>query len=346
MSSSRSTTTAVAAGAARLVLFVVVAVVAGLLAAGALLPFVGGTGIATRTAAEEFENLPDSFVAPPLPQRSVILAADGSRLATVYYQNRIEVPLTKIAPVMRQAIVAVEDGRFYEHNGFDLRGFLRAAVGNSGGGQVQGGSTITQQYVKQVLINAAQTPEEVQAAQARTLSRKINELRYALALEKRLSKDEILDRYLNIAYFGAGAYGVEAASRRYFDKSADSLDLVEAATLAGLVQQPTGYDPLRHPKASKIRRGMVLGRMVEQGYITADEAAAAGRVKTKTFLHPKTVSNGCTTSVSPFFCDYVLQVIKNDRAFGKTPAAREMLLKQGGLTIHTTLRPRVQQRAT
>ncbi len=331
-----------AGGAARLLLFVLVSGIAGVVAAGALLPFVGGAGVGTRTAVEDFEALPASFITPPLPQRSVVLASDGSRLATVYYQNRIEVPLEKIAPVMQQAIVAVEDSRFYEHNGFDLRGFLRAAAGTSGGGQVQGGSTITQQYVKLVLVNSAATPEEAQAAQARTLSRKIRELRYALALEKQYSKDQILERYLNIAYFGAGAYGVEAAARRYFSKNAANLTLVEAATLAGVVQQPIGYDPLRNPDASQKRRAMVLGRMADDGYITDAEADEAAAVPTESFLKPRTVSNGCTTSSAPFFCDYVLQVVKNDPAFGDTPAAREALLTQGGLTIHTTLDPKVQ----
>jgi membrane peptidoglycan carboxypeptidase len=339
---STSPAARVAGGVARLVLFVLVSVVAGVVAAGALLPFVGGVGIATRTGVEDFEALPATFVTPPLPQRSVILAADGSRLATVYYQNRIEVPLADIAPVMRQAIVAIEDSRFYEHHGFDLRGFLRAAAGTSSGGQVQGGSTITQQYVKQVLVNAATTPEEAQAAQARTLSRKIKELRYALALEKQYSKDEILERYLNIAYFGAGAYGVEAAARRYFSTSAKDLTLEQAATLAGVVQQPTGYDPLRNPDASQRRRTMVLNRMADLGFITPAQATTAAAVPTKSFLKPKTVSNGCTSSSAPYFCDYVLHVIKNDPAFGDTPVAREALLRQGGLTIRTTLQPDVQ----
>ena len=142
---------------------------------------------------------------------------------------------------MRQAIVAIEDWRFYEHNGFDLRGFLRAAAGPTSGGQtVQGGSTITQQYVKQVLLNAADTRRRRKAAQARhpTAGRCGSELRHR-AWRSSSTKDEILERYLNIAYFGAGAYGVEAAARRYFSMSAADLTLAEAATLAGVVQQPS-----------------------------------------------------------------------------------------------------------
>jgi membrane peptidoglycan carboxypeptidase len=335
--------TRAASAGSRLALFVVLSMLAGLVAAGMALPFVGGAGIAARTAVQDFDAIPTAdFVTPPLPQRSTILAANGAVLATIYYQNRIEVPLTAIAPVMRQAIVAVEDGRFYQHDGFDLRGFLRAIIGTSGGGQVQGGSTLTQQYVKQVLVNAASTPEEARAAQARTLSRKIKELAYALAIEKQYSKDEILTRYLNIAYFGAGAYGVEAASRRYFGKHASALNLVEAATLAGLVQSPIAYDPTRNPKSSQKRRIQVLHRMVDQGYITAKAAAVAAAIPTKSILHPVIERNGCTTSVSPFFCDYVIDVIKTDPVFGATAADREQLLRRGGLTIRTTLDPRIQ----
>jgi membrane peptidoglycan carboxypeptidase len=303
-----------------------------------VLPFVGGVGVATRTAIESYEALPTQLTAPPLPQRSRILAADGTVLATIYEQNRIEVPLAQIAPVMRRAIVAIEDGRFYDHRGVDPRGLIRALVGNAGGSSVtQGGSTLTQQYVKNVFVEAATTPEDANAARARNLTRKLKEMRYALALEKTLTKDQILERYLNIAYFGAGAYGVEAAARRYFSKPASKLTLVEAATLAGAVQQPVAYDPTRNPRSSQKRRIQVLNRMADMGYITPAQALAYGAVPTKKFLKPTRVRNGCTTSVAPFFCDYVYRVLGNDPAFGKTPADRENLLRRGGLTIRTTL---------
>jgi membrane peptidoglycan carboxypeptidase len=337
-----------AASFARLGLFVLVSLVAGVLVAGAALPFVGGTGVAARSAVESYESLPSQLSAPPLPQRSRILAADGSVLATLYEQNRIEVPLAQIAPVMRQAIVAVEDGRFYEHRGVDMRGLIRAFVGNASDGTVAaggGGSTLTQQYVKNVFVNAANTPEEARAAIARSYTRKIKEMRYALALEKTLTKDEILERYLNIAYFGAGAYGVEAASRRYFSKPASKLTLVEAATLAGAVQQPVAYDPTRNPKSSQSRRLQVLGRMVELGYITPAVAKTAGAIPTTKFLKPSRTANGCTTSYAPFFCDYVYRVMRTNPAFGATPSEREALLRRGGLTITTTLDPAVQKAA-
>ncbi len=335
-----------AASLSRLALFVLVSAVAGVLVAGSALPFVGGIGVATRSAIESYESLPTQLTAPPLPQRSRILANDGSVLATIYEQNRIEVPLSEISPVMQQAIVAVEDGRFYEHRGVDPRGLIRAFVGNSAGeGSVQGGSTLTQQYVKNIFVNLATTPEEARAAVARSYTRKLKEMRYALALERQLTKDEILERYLNISYFGAGAYGVEAAARRYFNKSAAKLTVVEAATLAGAVQRPVAYDPTRNPKLSQDRRRQVLNRMAALGYISQAKADASAKVPTKSILKPRRPTNGCTTSYAPFFCDYVYRVVRSDPAFGSTPAAREALLRKGGLTIRTTLQPKAQKSA-
>jgi len=331
----------------RLGLVVVISLIAGLLSAVAVIPFVGGAAVATKAAVNGYESLPDRLTTPPLPQRTRIVAADGSVLATIYEQNRIEVPLVDIAPVMRQAIVAVEDGRFYEHHGVDPRGVLRAFVGNAGGsgGVTQGGSTLTQQYVKNVFVESAATDADASAARARNLGRKLKEMRYAMALERQLTKDQILERYLNIAYFGAGAYGVEAAARRYFNKAAKNLTLVEAATLAGAVQQPVAYDPLRNPNSSRNRRLQVLGRMVTMGYITRAEADQAGAIATKAFLHPSRPHNGCTTSYAPFFCDYVYRTLLTDPAFGKTPADRQNFLKVGGYTIKTSLDPVAQKAA-
>jgi membrane peptidoglycan carboxypeptidase len=324
-----------------------VSILAGVLAALAALPFVGGIGVATEAAFNGYESLPDHLTTPPLPQRTRIVASDGSLIATIYEQNRVEVPLVDIAPVMRQAIVAVEDGRFYQHHGVDPRGVLRALVGNAGGtgGVTQGGSTLTQQYVKNVFVESAATDADASAARARNLGRKLKEMRYALALERSLTKDQILERYLNIAYFGAGAYGVEAASRRYFNKSAKDLNLVEAATLAGAVQQPVAYDPLRNPNSSRNRRLQVLGRMVTMGYITQAEADQAGAIPTKSFLHPSRPHNGCTTSYAPFFCDYVYRTLLNDPTFGATPGDRQNFLKVGGYTIKTSLDPVAQKAA-
>ena len=327
--------------------FLLVALLAGGVAVAMILPLAAAAGLVTRGAVESFESLPSQLDAPELPERSVILASDGSVLATIYYQNRIEVPLSAVAPVMREAVVAIEDARFLDHPGIDLRGTMRAVVSNasSSGGSQQGGSTITQQYVKNVLIASATNEQELEAARARTPSRKLREIRYALALERRYSKEQILERYLNIVYFGAGAYGVEAAARRYFSKPASQLDLIESATLAGIVQQPTAFDPTRNPDLSEKRRNMVLDEMEQAGFITPVQASSAKTVPIESTLNPSLQPNGCTSSYAPYFCDFVLRMIKADPAFGETQVEREALLRRGGLTIRTTLDPDTQAAA-
>src|SRR4051794_30053595 len=321
-----------------------VSLIAGLLVAGVALPVVGGLGMAAKRGAEQFDSLPSELKAAPLPQRTRILAADGSVIAQFYYENRVSVPLTEVAPVMRQAIVAIEDARFYQHSGVDLKGVVRALVTNSTSGTIrQGGSTITQQYVKNVLIEAATTSAGKQAATADTLARKVREARYAIALEGHLSKDQILERYLNIAYFGSDAYGIEAAARRYFNRHASQLNLPQAATLAGLVRNPAAYDPLNHPKAGTTRRNVVLTRMHGLGYINDTEYQRAYR--TPIGLRPTTAKNACQDSSAPFFCDYVEKRFLADGALGRTQEDRFKLLLRGGLDIRTTLVPKVQQAA-
>ena len=328
----------------RLLALMGAAVMAGVLVALMALPFIGGLGVTARNAVQNFERLPDAMDTPPLPQRSVILASDGSEIATLYYQNRVEVPLESVAPAMRQAMVAIEDSRFLDHNGVDTRGTLRAIATNTRSGDVQqGGSTLTMQYVKNVLVNEATTAADLESARGQSPVRKLREIRYALALERRYTKKDILERYLNIVYFGAGAYGVEAAAKRYFSKPASELTLSEAATLAGIVQQPTAFDPLRNPDASGRRRNVVLARMLALGYITKAEAAQASLIPLQVLLKPTTVANGCTTSYAPFFCDYVLQTIRTDPAFGDSPEAREAFLRRGGYTVRTTLNPKAQR---
>lgn len=344
MSPERRTTGSLAATVGAIV---GVSALAGLLVALILIPFAGSLGVLTRDVVRDFESLPEELNTPPLPERSVILASDGSVLATIYYQNRIEVPLESIAPIMRQATVAVEDARFLDHNGVDFRGIVRAAASNASSGEIsEGASTLTMQYVKNVLVSQATSAEELDAARGDSSARKIKEVRLALALEKRFTKGEILSRYLNIAYFGSGAYGIEAASRRYFSKPAANLTLAEAATLAGIVQRPTSYDPLRNPELSAERRNVVLDRMASLDYISQDDAERAQKIPMQELLNPSQVSNGCTSSYAPFFCDYVLQSIRENDIFGETPEAREAFLRRGGYTITTTMDPTVQKAVT
>lgn len=321
------------------------AALAGFLLAGALVPLIGVLAGVTTRSLQGFEALPVTLRTPNLAQQTVIEAADGTPFATVYSQNRINVTLDQVAPIMRKAIVAVEDERFYEHPGVDIRGTLRAIVSTLTGQQVQGGSTITQQLVRQTLIATARNADEAAAATVRTPARKLREMRYALALERKLGKDEVLSSYLNIAYFGAGAYGIEAASRRYFSKHASELNLAEASLLAGLVQQPVGYDPTRNPERAEERRATVLRRMVRQGIVTEQQADRANSRRVKDILRPSAVPNGCTGSIAPFFCDYVMQTIRTDVAFGATLADRIALLQQGGITIRTSLSLRAQKAA-
>jgi membrane peptidoglycan carboxypeptidase len=336
----------------RLVLFLGVSVLSGVLIAGLVLPIIGSAGLVARKSADGFEDLPGELQIPPLPERSRILASDGSLIANFYYENRVSVPLSQVAPLMRQAVVAIEDSRFYQHGGIDLRGTLRAFVNNQSGDDVQGGSTLTQQYVKQVLLERANNiadpkkrAAEQKAATEQSYSRKLRELRYAVALEEKYTKEQILERYLNIAYFGSGTYGVEAAARHYFSVSASNLNLQQAAMLAGIVQQPFAFDPTKNPERALTRRNIVLSRMAQVGL--ADQASVDAAKATKIELNlPKRTGNGCdTTTKAPFFCDFVLKTILNDKTFGKTKADRVRLLLRGGLTITTTLDRDVQKAA-
>ncbi|SDE26821.1 Membrane carboxypeptidase (penicillin-binding protein) [Auraticoccus monumenti] len=328
-------------------MFVVVAVLMGLLAGGLVVPWVVMAGAGSRSAAGAVELLPTDLETPPQPERSRVLMSDGSVLATFYEQNRVYVPLEDIAPVMRQAQVAIEDHRFYEHGALDLTGTLRALLRNSAGGSTQGGSSLTQQYVKMVQVEKARASGDdasVEAAQEKTYRRKLQELRYALAVEERLSKDEILERYLNIAYFGDGAYGVEQAARQFFGTSAADLDLAQAAMLAGLVQNPTATDPRRQPEAAVERRDVVINRMAGLGLVST-QAAAAARAEDWDPTRVRTAANGCVDTQFPFLCDYVRRTLLTDEALGRTEAEREALLEQGGLTIRTRIEPATQKAA-
>ena len=197
-----------------LVVMVAVAAVLGVVVAGLAIPFTGIAGIGARNIARTMDNLPEELETDPLSQRTTILDANGNRLASLYDENRITVPLKGISRTMVKAVVAIEDYRFYEHGALDLKGTLRALITNqANSGVVQGGSSITQQLVKLTLITQAKTKAERKAASDDTYARKLKELRYAIALEQEHSKDWILERYLNTAYFGDGAYGVQAAAQ-------------------------------------------------------------------------------------------------------------------------------------
>ncbi|MFC7590694.1 transglycosylase domain-containing protein [Nonomuraea antimicrobica] len=320
---------------------------AGVLAAAVALPAVGGAGMSTKSAVEALNLKPEALDEPPLSERTELFDANGKRIAQFYFENRQSVTLDKVAPIMQQALIAIEDFRFYQHGPIDVEGTARALVKNlTTGGVTQGGSSITQQYVKQVLVNKAETPEEQAAAIAPTVSRKLSELRYAMAIEKKYTKNQILEKYLNIAYFGAGAHGIQAAARRFFDKPASELDLSEAATLAGAVQNPARTDPnigAESRQRLQERRNVVLDRMAEIKVITPQQAAEAKAEKLG--YKDVKVPGGCEASKYPYFCLYVQYEILNNEDFGKNQDERRKLLQRGGLRITTTLDPKTQAAA-
>jgi membrane peptidoglycan carboxypeptidase len=320
------------------------ALVAGVLVGLIALPAVGSAGMATRDAADSFKNLPDNFNVQPPPERTTVYSADGQVIAVFFHHNRESVRLDQVAPIMQKAVVAIEDSRFYQHGPLDMKGSVRALITNAQqGGVKQGGSTLTQQYVKNLLVESADTEKEIEAAKAPTFGRKLRELRYAVNVEKQLSKNQILQGYLNIAYFGAGAYGVQAAAQRYFGKDASELTLPEAALLAGITNSPSYYDPTIYPDHARERRNTVLYRMAELKMISKQQAdqAAAQPIK----LHTKLPKSDCVDSKAPFFCQYVKNEILGNPAFGKTQKDRERLLYRGGLTIRTTLDMKAQKAA-
>ena len=331
-----------------LVMFVVVSVLSGVLVAGLFIPFAGMAGVTSHAAAAELESLPAELATPAPATRSKVLMGNGKTLAYFYDENRIPVKLNKIAPIMRQAQIAIEDHRYYEHGALDFKGTLRALVRNSTeGGITQGGSSITQQYVKMVQIESCQAKGDSQCvrdAQAPTMERKIRELRYAIAMEKKFTKDQILERYLNIAYYGEGAYGAEAAARHYFSTKASKLNLAQAAMLAGLVQNPDSNNPVNNPSAALDRRDVVLNRMVELKLITLDQARQAKEVGFNQ-KKVKATRNGCVGTRYPFLCDYVRRTLVNTPSLGKTEEDRENLINRGGLIIQTAIDPKTQDLA-
>ncbi|MET7567719.1 transglycosylase domain-containing protein [Streptomyces sp. NPDC005492] len=324
--------------------FLGVSVLAGAVMAGIALPAAGALGLAAKGSVQGFDDIPDSLKSPQLSQRTTILDSKGNQIASVYSRDRTVVELKDISPYMQKAIVAIEDSRFYQHGAIDLKGVLRALNKNAqSGGVSQGASTLTQQLVKNYFVEeAGDDPTKVAQATQQTLGRKVRELKYAIQIEEKLGKKKILENYLNITFFGEQAYGVEAASERYFSKHAKDLNLQQSALLAGIVQSPTRYDPINDEAEAKKRRNTVLARMAEVGDISKADAQKAEQ--TDLGLKPSQPKNGCITAVkgASFFCKYVEKVFLSDPVFGKTKEARAKIWNQGGLTIRTTLDPQAQ----
>jgi len=324
--------------------FVAASVLVGVLAAGLALPAVGATGAAAHQGVHLFDTLPGVFTQTPLSQQSRILAADGSLIATPYLENRQIIALSQVSKVMQQAQIDIEDNRFYSHGGVDLHGIARAVVANAEGSNIQGASTLTQQYVKITLEeNAIRNGDRAAAAEAvaPSYARKLQQLKYAVVLEQKQSKDQVLQGYFNLVYYGGLAYGVEAAAEHYFGIHAAQLNLPQSALLAGLVQEPTALDPGVHPAAALNRRNVVLDTMHRLRHIS-DKAWKSAR-KSKLKLHLTPSRSSCAASRYPYFCTYILAWLRDQPALGSTVEARNDMINRQGLTVQTTFDPKIQQ---
>lgn len=333
--------------------FIAVSAIAGIVGAGLAIPSVGVASVGAKNVAEIFESLPAELEERPLAEQSKMLAADGSEIASFYWQNRKEVHVDDISQHMQDATVAVEDERFFDHGGVDLQGIFRALVHNTFSDSKQGGSTLTQQYVKNVLSENAHSQDDSEGVEAATeadgaagYARKLREIKLATALEKKYPKIEILNRYLNINNYSGSprVYGVEAAAHHYWGIKAKDLNIEQSALLAGVVKNPAAYNPERFPDRALQRRNIVLGQMLKYEYISQEEYDKA--VKTDLGLKIHNTPNGCAAAKdAAYFCDYVQRVIENDPVFGKTKEERANVLARGGLTVKTTLNRDMQKAA-
>ena len=317
--------------------------IAGVMVAALLIPATTFVAVTANNLSKQALDLPLELRQTPNPQTTRLLASNGDLLAYFYNENRQDVPLKDISTNMQNAILSIEDNRFYQHGAIDLKGTLRALVNNASDGQTQGGSSITQQLVKLTLVQQAATKAQQKAATEKTTARKIRELKYAISYEKSHTKKEILERYLNIAYFGDGAYGISAAAFHYFSVSPDKLSVQQAATIAGLVKNPVQFDPNAYPERALQRRNTVLSVMAKLGKITnADaEKLMAKPLDLKVTKYP----NGCVSTVAAFSCDYIRRYLLDEPALGTTPDERKQRLLTGGLTIKSNIDIRMQKAA-
>ena len=310
-------------------LVLVVVVLAGLLVLS-LLPgaaVVASASEAVSSQVLDFPPLPARL--DELPERSVVLDRDGGQLAVLRAENRVLVEYGQLPAHLVDAVIATEDSAFRTHSGVNWRGVARAALGNLRAGEItSGGSGITQQLVKNLVVG-----------DDRTYRRKIQEALYAVDLERRLSKEEILEAYLNDAYFANNTYGVGAAAEFYWGKRVEDLTVAEAALLAGVIRVPEVNDPVDHPERALDRRDIVLAQMVEQGYLTPAEAERAAAEPLALDLHPVPEPR------QPFFAAYVRALLDDEPALGANVEERRRTYERGGLVIQTTLDTTLQERA-
>lgn len=311
---------------------------AAVLVAGLLFPLAGGFGFVSNRAADAVDNVSAELVEGTVPAVSTMVDAAGNPIAWLYEQRRFEVPSDQISNDMKLAIVSIEDRRFADHDGVDWQGTLRAFLTNTSSGEVQqGASTIDQQYVKNyLLLVAAKTDAERRAATETTPARKIREIRMALTLDKELSKDEILTRYLNLVPFGNSSYGIQDAAQTYFGIDAKDLNVAQSAMLAGMVQSSSKLNPYTNPDGVLARRNVVLDTMIQNIPSRADEFRAAKEQPLGVLPEPEGLPRGCIAAGDRgFFCDYALQYL------AEAGISKEQIDK-GGYLIKTTLDPALQ----
>ncbi|WP_328652450.1 transglycosylase domain-containing protein [Micromonospora sp. NBC_00330] len=338
------------AAAGRLVPLLRAGLIAGIVIAAAAYPLVALTGLGAKATAHAVDQKTRVLKTALPAETSYVYGPDGKTVLTMFYEEyRQYTKLSDMSPNIQQAIVAAEDSRFYQHHGVDPKGVARAFVSNARSGGSQGASTLTMQYVRMALRDSATTPKEVQEATQQTSLRKVKEMRMALDLEKEISKEEIMERYLNSAYFGHRAYGIYAASEIFFSKTPKDLTPVEAATLAGLVKSPSEYDPAdSDQKEATGRRNYVLDRMSQLGYLSPDSAAAAKSEPIR--LKLTTPPHDCAAVAEKynswgFACDYLKNWWSAQPAFGANRLERMDNLRRGGYRIVLSLDPKVQAAA-
>ncbi len=331
---------------ALLLAYLTLCIAGGVVVSLMAMPAVFGANNAAKALAPSLTVEGIDFDVTSLPQKSTLYASDGKTvIASFYAQNREVVPIKNISVYMQRAVVAREDRRFFEHAGVDVQGVLRAFVQTYvAKGDTQGGSSLTQQYVKNVLMVKAREDDDPIAeyhASEDTVARKLREMLIAVQMEKKYSKYEILQGYLNIAQFGSGSlYGVEAAAKRYFNTTAANLSVVQAATIAAITKNPEKYDPSieSNQKTAEEQRNIVLDLMLQEKFITKTQHDKAKATPLKDTLNIQSVQQGCQVAGdAAFFCSYVTNQILNSKEFGKTAQARQKLLNEGGLEIYTTM---------
>ena len=319
-------------------------IIAAFFVIGALVgvAIIGATG--AQVAVRIWESMPVEIPdTTGIPGRTQLLDRNGDKFAEFSTTNRVSIERDQIPQVMVDAIVAVEDANFFEHSGVDVQAVARSMLNNARGDQLQGGSTITQQWVKNVLATTAVEEEDIEAATEQTWARKLREAKLAVVANNQFTKDEILTSYLNTVYFGDQAYGLYAAAQRYYTVAPKDLNLNQAATLAGLVQAPSALEPTSDRGAAKQRRNEVLGRMLAEGYISKQRfKEVSSRALRLRVAQPET---GCAFSDYPHYCSYVRDFMLNDPAFGATAEERQQKFDRGGLVVRTALDPQIQRAA-